>query len=259
MPDAVDNAAVCPPGYTYAFLQPKYFVSIKGEKMAKNLIAEANFLRIYAKLALIDNTLAILHSKIVKKDWDAAFPILETLALFNEMEDDWPMCDDGKRVELTNKVYGASLVTVLRALKKDGRLDVSHFPSLETVLREAADWGSEMKSIGCESDYDLVCKATGARLFQKSAADAATEEKARLDAWLASRSQEERDEFQKMRREEAEDPNGEDSDEEEDAGLWHAEGNESEEDMKHDDFVLSRVWKEYKDYLDPEKRRGGDS
>ncbi|KAJ7832331.1 hypothetical protein B0H14DRAFT_2592133 [Mycena olivaceomarginata] len=139
MAAAVDNVAVCPAGYTYAFLQQKYFVSTKAEKMAKNLIGEADSLRIYGKLALIDSTLTTLHSKIVKKDWDSAFPILEALAPFNEMEDDWPMCDDGKRVELTNKVYGASLVTVLLALKKDGRLDVSHFPSLETPLLEAAD------------------------------------------------------------------------------------------------------------------------
>ncbi|KAJ7682524.1 hypothetical protein DFH06DRAFT_1314727 [Mycena polygramma] len=254
MSAAVEATAVCPAGYTYAFLEPKYFFSTKAEKMTKTLLTEAQTLRPLGILDLIDSTLITIHSKIVRKDWDSAFTTLEVLTLFNEFEDDWPMYDDGRRVELTNKLYGTSLVTVLRALKTDDRLDVSHFPSLETLLRQAAEWGANMKSIGCESDYDLVCKAIGARLFPTSPTDVAAKEKARLDAWLASRSQEERDEFDRMRRREAEDDDEEDSDDE-DAGPWHAGGSDVDEDMKNSDLLLPPVWKEYNDYLHPAKRQ----
>ncbi|KAJ7180371.1 hypothetical protein C8R43DRAFT_399368 [Mycena crocata] len=246
----MSDAAILSAGHTYAFLRPKLFVSVKTEKVAKDLLEKASKSRgTSGKLAVIDSALATLHSKIIKKDWDGAFMILAALTLFNEFEDYWPMWDDGKRIELTNKAYGASLVTVLHALKKDGRLDVSHFPGLETTLKGAATWGEEMKSISCNSDYDLVCKAIGARLFRKSEADVASE-KARLDAWLATRSQEEQGEFYRMIQEEAEDPNGEDSDEEDESEPWHSGGSELEEDMKRKDFVLARVWKDYRDYLD---------
>ncbi|KAJ7752760.1 hypothetical protein DFH07DRAFT_518115 [Mycena maculata] len=236
-----------PAGYTYAFCRPRFFVSVKVHEVARNLLGKAQTRGTYGKLSLIDSSLATLHSKILKKEWNEAFTILSALTLFNEVEDDWPMLDDGKRVALTNKVYGASLVTVLRALKKEGRLDILNFPALETTLREAAGWGGLMKDISCNSDYDLVCKAVGARLFQKSEADIASE-KARQDAWLASRSQEDQDEFHRMMREEAEDE--EDEDEGDESEPWHSGGSEFDEDVKSKDFDLSRVWKEYKAYLD---------
>ncbi|KAJ7653480.1 hypothetical protein B0H17DRAFT_1147069 [Mycena rosella] len=242
--------AIFPADHTYAFLRPQFFVSIKGEKIAQDLLEKAETRGAYGKLALIDSMLAMLHSKILEKDWDGAFTILEALTVFNEMEAYWPMCDDGKRVLLTNKVYGASLVTVLRALKTEGCLDVLHFPGLETTLRHAAQWGEEMKSISCDSDYNLVCKAIGARLFQKSEADIISE-KARLDAWLTRRTKEERDEFNRMVLEKAED------EEEEEEGPWHAGGSELEEDVKNNDFVFPRVWKEYKDYLDLKQVQAG--
>ncbi|KAJ6490318.1 hypothetical protein C8R47DRAFT_1215181 [Mycena vitilis] len=254
MSAAVDGTAACPAGYTYAFLDPKYFFSTKAEQMTKTLLTEAQTLGALGVLDLIDSTLITVHSKIVRQDWDSAFTTLEVLTLFNEFEDDWPMYDDGQRVELTNKLYGASLVTVLRALKADDRLDVSHFPSLETLLRQAAEWGENMKSISCESDYDLVCKAIGARLLQTSPTDAAAQEKARLDAWLVSRCQEERDEFAQMRRRESEDDDEEDEDDE-DAGPWHAGGSDVAEDMENNGLLLLPVWKEYNDYLHPAKRQ----
>ncbi|KAJ7044610.1 hypothetical protein C8F04DRAFT_1026939 [Mycena alexandri] len=246
----VVEKVVLPPGYTYAFLRQKSFASTKAEKIAAEMLEEAETLRNRGKLALIEKSLATLHSKIVKKDWNGAFVVLEALSLFNELDGDWPMCDDGKHIVLTNKVYGASLVTVLRALKKDARLDASHFPSLETLLRSAADWGDAMKSICCPSDYDLVCKAIGARLFPESAADVDAK-KARLDAWLASCTEQERVIFHRKVRDAAED----EDEEEEEEGPWHAGGSELDEDVKDNDFVLPRVWKEYKDYLAPRGQR----
>ncbi|KAJ6628903.1 hypothetical protein B0H10DRAFT_1777337 [Mycena sp. CBHHK59/15] len=234
-----------PQGYTYAFLRPRCFLSVKAENITKGLLESAEDRGPYGKLALIDNALNILHAEILKKEWDEAYTLLAALTLFNEIESYWPMCDDGKRVVLTNKVYGAALVTVLRALKKDGRLDASHFPGLETTLRQAADWGESMKEISCKSDYDLVCKAIGARLFTKTAAEVASE-KARLERWISSRSQEEQEAIREIIQDDEEDE--EDDEEGEPPTPWYA-GETVNEDTKNNDFVLSRVWKDYNEYL----------
>jgi hypothetical protein len=119
------------------------------------------------------------------------------------------------------------LVTVLRALKKNIAASMS---GLETSWREAAKWGEQMKGISCNSDYDVVCKAFGARLFQKSEADAAWE-KAQLEGWLASRGQEDQA-FHRMFKEAAEDPDEEDSGGKDDSEPWHAGGSELDEDVK---------------------------
>ncbi|KAJ7639085.1 hypothetical protein FB45DRAFT_740753 [Roridomyces roridus] len=228
--------------HTYAFHNSRYFVSKRGEKMANELVEEADSCGTSGKLALIDGALATLHTQIIEKNWDDAFVVLEALTLFNEMEDYWPMYDDGRRVALTNKAYGASLVTVLRALKQQNRLDMSSFPSLETLLRETCQWGAAMKDISCKSDYDLVCKAIGMRLFQKP--DTKSDE-ARLESWLASISPEERVAFEQRKQDAEEDEDEED----EDSGPWHSGGSVLDEDMESGDFDLPTVWTEYKTCL----------
>lgn len=185
-------------------------------------------------------------------------PILEALTVFMEDEGQWTsksctrtalnasftelsiVCDDGERVEMTNKVYGALLVNILRGLKKEDRLDASHFPCLESLLRGAADWGDSMRSQGCDSDYDRVCKAIGYRLFgDRTEADIALE-KARVEEWISSMSADWQENIRaRMADEYGEEPEGD----------WFKGGKRMDEDQKDDDFVLSRVWKEYKEYL----------
>ena len=150
------------------------------------------------------------------------------------------MCDDGERVEITNKVYGAAVVTLLRALDKDGRLDVTHFPALEYFLRHVVEWCGEKKKMSGGPDYDLVCKAIGRRLFQNKSEECVAIEKARLEEWIKGLKTEVqaevREGIKEMEKEHQKKP-------------WYAGGTSSDEQDKDRDFVLSRVWKEYKGYL----------
>jgi hypothetical protein len=194
----------------------------------------------------------------VKKDWNDAFFHLEALFIFMDFENSWPskqsrhspffffsraqtqhsVCDDGERVEITDKVYGASLVTVLRALKKEERLDVANFPSLETLLKTAADWGTAMKGQATESNYHRICQAIGKRLFENKSAEVMAMEKARLEEWIQSLDEK----SQKKIRQAMED----NASEEDVEKPWYHAGNIADEDDKDKNYTLSRVWKEYK-------------
>jgi len=151
------------------------------------------------------------------------------------------VCDDGERVAHTNIAYGACLIATLRGLKKDGHLDSTNFPALETLLRNAVEWGEAMKSMGCDSPYYVVCKGIGKRLFGDKSDESVALEKARVEEWVAGLDKEEQKAVRAGMRE----------DEEEAAEgrvnkPWYAGG---DEDDKDPDYALSRVWKEYKDYL----------
>jgi hypothetical protein len=151
------------------------------------------------------------------------------------------VCDDGDRVHITDKVYGASLVAVLRALKKEERLNVANFPSLETLLKTAANLGSAMKGVDAESNYHLVCKAIGRRLFANKLPEVIAVEKARLEEWIHSLDKEIQGRIREKMEEEASEGH---------VGMpWYHGGNASDEDEKDKNYTLSRVWKEYKAYL----------
>lgn len=153
-------------------------------------------------------------------------------------------CDDGERVEVTNKVYGASAVTVLRGLHKAGRLNPAEFPSLENLLKTIASFGETMESCGCDSDYAKLARAIARRLFKdKTEADLALE-KARLNEWVESvEDKEEKDEIEaELKEKEEEDDDGS-------GKPWFKKGKICDEDEKDPDWVLTRVWKEYKSHL----------
>jgi hypothetical protein len=154
------------------------------------------------------------------------------------------VCNDGERTKLTNVVYGASLITVLRALKKEGTLGATHFPSLETILRIAAEWGHEMKGLRAGSKYYRVCKAIGKRLFKDKSPEDKAIEKARPEEWINSIPADEQKEVRKCMKEAEEDP-----DEDEDEEPWYEGSKASDEDIRDEDFVLSRTWKTYREHL----------
>jgi hypothetical protein len=154
------------------------------------------------------------------------------------------VCDDGERVELTDKLYGASLVTTLRALDKEGRLDATSFPTLETLLISAAEWGSAMEG----STYHLVCKAIGRRLFKDKSPEVVAMEKARLQEWIASLGKAVQAHVRaalKENEEEAVEAAAEGHVEK----AWYAGGKASDEHDKDPDYTLSRVWREYREFL----------
>jgi hypothetical protein len=215
----------------------------------------------YAVLDLVHKHLSAAYSRITKKDYDEAYCILEALTVFNDMESAWlsmftlfrhsgrnmltfdlrlPVCDDGEGVNVTNKLYGAAVVTLLRALDKGNRLDATHFPTLEYFLRKVAEWCDEMEKMSGSPDYGLVCKAIGRRLFKDKSDAYVAMEKARLEEWINGLEGEDRAEIE-------EDLKGEESEAKKEP--WYADGKSSDEQDKNQDFVLSRVWKEYKEHL----------
>jgi hypothetical protein len=69
-------------------------------------------------------------------------------------------------VEATHKALGALLINLIRNLKKQDRLDLEHFPTLPTFLKNVVELGEWM--VGIFEDmgrYDHVCKAIA---FRKS-------------------------------------------------------------------------------------------
>jgi len=228
-PDAFDMYIYNGLHFTNAF----YFICL-----SRSTFVIADFYS-YAILDLIDKTLTAAHSKITKKDYDEGYYILEALTIFIDRESEWLMCDDDERVEVTNKVYAAAVITLMRALDKDGRLDVIHFPALECFLKGVARWCGEMKDNVGGSDYDLVCKAIGRRLFKDKPEGDVAIETARVEEWInglkATEQAELRREMKAMQKE-AKKP-------------WYAGGKSHYEHSSNPDFVLSRMWKEYKQHL----------
>jgi hypothetical protein len=161
-------------------------------------------------------------------------------------------CDDGGRIEITNKAYGAAVVSLLRGIGKAGRLNSAQFPSLEDFLRRAAEWGKDMKDMSSGTDYDLFCKAVGKRLFENKTPDHLALDKARLVEFGKSLPEDQaievKNRIKKLEKEFNE------------KKPWFMGARSSDEHDDNPDFVLSRVWREYKGYLQgvPKKPlRGG--
>jgi hypothetical protein len=153
------------------------------------------------------------------------------------------VCNDGERTELTNKAYGACIVATMRGLKKDGRLDTTNFPALETLLRNTTEWGEAMKGMGCDSPYYNVCKGIGKRLFKDKSDETVALEKARLEEWIAGLDEGEQATVRAGMKEEEEAAEGHVE------KPWYADACDWYENDRDENFVMTRVWKEYKDYL----------
>lgn len=157
-------------------------------------------------------------------------------------------CDDGDRVIITNKAYGACVVTLLRGLKEADCLDGRQYPSLETLLRNVYEWSITMDGNGCPCDYGAVCKAIGNRLFGGTEAENKALAQARLQEWTNTLDPTSQN-LVRRRLKEITDEEAEAIAEGKSKEPWFAGANEGDEDEANPDFVLSRVWKEYKQYL----------
>lgn len=179
------------------------------------------------------------------------------------------MADDGERVNLTVRAYGACVVATLRALKKSGDLSPEKYPSLEYLLEAAAGLGKMALTMNAGSEFHRVCKGIGKRLFGGvSREEAKAVHKARYDAWLRTLPADVRKDLVEQNKSSEENENEDEEDEDEGEGdeedkdeggegekepkskkPWWYDGVEGAEDEKDSDFALTRVWKEYKDYL----------
>ncbi|KAF9464897.1 hypothetical protein BDZ94DRAFT_1281792 [Collybia nuda] len=189
---------------------------------------------------LVDKALAMVYSKINKKDYAEAYFILEGLTVFNQLDSSWLACEDEDRIRITNKFYGAAVITVLRAIDKAGYLESTTFPSLEDFLQRAEEWGNDMEIMFGGDKYALFCKTVAKRLFQDKTSAHLALEMARLI------------EFGKTL------PEDQDIEVENRITLlkklftqekWFARAVDTDERDGSPNFVLSCVWKEYKEHL----------
>ncbi|KAJ3532476.1 hypothetical protein NMY22_g7726 [Coprinellus aureogranulatus] len=254
-PRSSSSKSVIPAGYT--FLNPETMISVKGKELAEELRKKAdgrdpdafdmyvfNDFYGYGVMDLIDETLTTLHTKITKKSYDDAYPLLEAITVFMDYEDIWTQIDDAERVELTNKLYGALAVALLRGLKKAGRLDKESFPSLEYLLKGITSIGDTLDDVGCESsDYTRVSRGIARRLFKdKSKEDFDLEKKQRKE-WLKSIKDKEEKGIMKAEMKIVE--------KQKDQEPWYMEGEVCDEDKRNSSYSLSTVYKEYKAYVPP--------
>ncbi|KAF8969504.1 hypothetical protein BDZ97DRAFT_1653923, partial [Flammula alnicola] len=248
-----------PAGHT--FIEIETFVSTKGKDIAENLLKKAadrdpdafdmyiyNDFFSYGVLDLVDKTLTTLHTKIKKKDWEDAYYLLEGLVIFVDFESVWTQCDDGDRVDITNKTIGAEAIAVFRGLDAEDCLTPQIFPSLETVLKKLFKFSEEMEGQGCDSMYGPLCKGIARRLFQGKTEDDFALELEQLQEWANGLDADEKKEVRAKIKKIA--------DERAAAAAsgktikpWYAQGKVYDEDDEDDDFKLSRVWKDYKEYL----------
>ncbi|KAF5333277.1 hypothetical protein D9611_002577 [Ephemerocybe angulata] len=247
-------ASVIPEGYT--FLNPETLITTGGKALADDLRKKAdgrdpdafdmyiyNDFFGYAVLDLVDTTLLSLHGKVVKKKYDEAYSILEGLTIFMDFEGQWTQIDDGDRVKLTNKAYGALAVAVLKGLKKESRLDKASFPSLECLLESMSVVAEMMEGCGCKCVYGKVARNIARRLFNdKSEADFALEQKQREEWFNALTDMEEKEAMAPGMNDRADWKKAK-------AEAWFVKGAVFDEDKRNSDLSYTPVWKEYRDYL----------
>lgn len=156
--------------------------------------------------------------------------------------------DDGERVELTDKVYGACLVTIFHTLQKQDRLTLESFPDLESFLRSASNWGKNMSGVGSQTlGYWKVCKTIARQLYSNKWAETKALHEKMRDEWIESLDEQDK----KDAREELAPNSDDDSDDGTNPWFKQREGEtDGSEDRRN--FVVSRIWKEYKLFL-----RGG--
>jgi hypothetical protein len=147
---------------------------------------------------------------------------------------------------MTNKAYGAILVTTLRALNKEGTLNTANYPALETLLAAAADVGDAANCVGCESDYADVYKAIGWRLFRNKSAEEKALEDARVEEWKAGLDKKASKALEKNDDDDDDDDDDEDDDKE---NPWWKDGKNFNENVRNTDFTLSRIWPEYREVV----------
>ncbi|KAL4249125.1 hypothetical protein ABKN59_005765 [Abortiporus biennis] len=250
------RASLIPTGYT--FMNPKIMVSKKAEDMIRTLMEKLdkrdpdafglyiyNDFFNYAQLDLVDHELSSIHAKIQRKEWSEAFYQLEALTVWTDLAAlSWPMADDGDRSILTDKVYGACLVKVLVSLEAEKLLSIDHFPNLETVLRLASEWAEAFPEPGL---YRKVINGIGKRLFGNKSTTVKELEKARVDEWISTLSENDQKELREVMKEQEEDA---DEDMVDDETFWGTiKDDEADENVDDDELSLYKIWKEYKEYL----------
>ncbi|KAH8827451.1 hypothetical protein DL96DRAFT_1803725 [Flagelloscypha sp. PMI_526] len=246
----------------YTFLNSKTIISKKGKAQLLDLFDKAknrdpdyhdmyiynDFLG-YAMIWLVNSIFKTMNPLVTKSKWDELYPLVESLAQFFLMDGDaWMQVDDEEFAVWTNKAYGSILVTMLRGLETQGRLDELHFASLEDLLKAAAEWGDLAKEMECRASYSKVCKAFGKRLF---AGKEAARKKAReemVDAWKKKLEDGDEDEDEDDEDDDEDEDDDDDEDDDEDDKPWYHKGVAKDAKLKASDLNYTTTWKAYKKY-----------
>lgn len=237
----------------YTFLNVETMISTQAKEILEGLLKQAadrdpdafdmyiyNDFYAYGVFDLVDSTLSTLHSKAQKKLLDEAWVVLEALSTFMEIEGTWTQCDDGDRVRATNAAFGAIAIAILRGLKKEGRLNVEAFPSLESCLKNIASLGDMMNDIGVECTYANVARGIGKRLFKDKTEEGKDLEIQRRKTWIGSLTNaDSKKAMEQALRDMSEDENK----------PWFLDGKAADEDVNNREFAITRTWKDYKAYL----------
>ena len=163
--------------------------------------------------------------------------------------------DDGERVIITDKIYGALLITTIRALESAGTFNEENIPNLEVCLELIADWGDAFGT-DLRSKYPKVIKGLGKTLFgtrteeeRKSMGEKKTKA---YDEFVKNLSDEEREKRGDISPGEEEDDEEEDEDEDEDEdekkekGPWYGKAKAADASFSHSSFKFTPIWREYK-------------
>jgi hypothetical protein len=157
------------------------------------------------------------------------------------------VCDDSQRVSLTNKLFGACLVTVMRALQNEDRLDAGHIPNLDSLLKMVVDLGTLLNGVSDRVCYDSVCKAIGNRMFAGKDDELKALHFARREAWLDSLSVEESSAIREAIKEDY--ILDDEEDEEEKEPVWYLGANPAHEFHEDDNLLVPYIWEKYEAHL----------
>lgn len=187
-------------------------------------------------------------------------------------------------MKVTDRVYGALLITTIRALEKAGNLNEAALPSLERGLLHAQRWGEQMSG-RVDAKYTKVAHGIAKRIFDTRAdakeawAERKEATKRAYEAFIAGMDREtklkngykrrifqgwdedeEEEEGNLSKDEEKDTEDNKRSEDDEDSGdeeerqkskhgiPWYAAGDASDATFTHDDFKLEPAWKAYQKY-----------
>ncbi|KAG8809653.1 hypothetical protein FRB91_009685 [Serendipita sp. 411] len=277
---ATQTEFVLPERYTFSkYGQP---MSKTALDMIENLMKEANncdpdahdmyicndYLG-YAVFNIVNRVIDSIYRKAAKKQWIESWDTLTALAIFIDTFPDFMNIDDGELVIAADKVFGALVVKVLKALAPEfAEKGESEFPDLESCLRQMANVGENSSGFD-GGQYTQIIKNYARHLFgrrteeerearaerikrayQKFYKALPKDEKKEFADPSAPKGKEDEDKGDEDEEDGWEDE--EDEEDEKDAGPWFGKPKAQDVNYKIQSFPLDRAWKTYR-----ELRAGG--
>ncbi|KAJ3997704.1 hypothetical protein F5050DRAFT_1373224 [Lentinula boryana] len=195
-----------PKNHTFVAYTNLFFTSIPAKRVQNELYARAlhrdpNMYGILGftrhdglgAFALTEEHFEKIMKNVAKKNWDAVYVLLDGFMIYN-----YRPCPkaldilDTERKHGLLRLHGACLMTMLRELDKQGRLNTQNFPGLEYFLRYTIAWIQLAKErlvdrfhLGSDILPHLdVCKAIAYRLFKDQTVEDLNLHLTRIREWV---------------------------------------------------------------------------